>query len=218
MVFNIVIKRFIFTPLFIKRKNLTRKNQFFFKMSQSNPNIFLEALLKGDEKTILKIYKEILPKVASFVKNNKGTHNDAQEIFQKALYQLTARIKVRNFEINTSFEAYLFTACKNLWRRELNKQKKEVRNDGLFELVSEDQDNSRAVLEQERWELFEEKITSLSENCKELLKLYFKKTSYKAIVEKFDYANENTAFQRVFKCKKKLADLIKVDKRFQELC
>jgi len=187
-------------------------------MTQQNSNIYLNALLKGDEKIIVKIYGDMLPKVVSFIKNNKGTQQDAQEIFQKALYQLTARVKIRNFEINTSFEAYLFTACKNLWRRELNNRKKEVRNDGVFELVSEERDNSNAVLEQERWELFEEKITLLSENCKKLLTLYFKKTSYKAIVEKFNYANENTAFQRVFKCKKRLADLVKLDKRFQELC
>ena len=145
-------------------------------MTQSNSNIYLHALLNRDEKLILKIYKEILPKVTSFIKNNKGTQQDAQEVFQKALYQLTARIKIKNFKINTSFEAYLFTACKNLWRRELNNRKREVRNDGVFELVSEEQDNSSAIIAQERWELFEEKIASLSENCKELLKLYFKKS------------------------------------------
>jgi len=187
-------------------------------MTQSNSNIYLEALLKGDERIILSIYNEMLPKVQFFIKNNRGTQDDAKEIFQKALYQLTARVKVQQFEINTSFEAYLFTACKNLWRRELNNRKKEVRNDGVFELVSEEQDNSKAVLEQERWELFEEKIASLTENCKELLKLYFKKTSYKDIVEKFNYANENTAFQRVFKCKKRLMDMVKLDKKFNELC
>ncbi|PHS04223.1 MAG: RNA polymerase subunit sigma, partial [Kordia sp.] len=127
-------------------------------MTQSNSNIYLQALLNRDEKLILKIYKEMLPKVTSFVKNNKGTQEDAQEVFQKGLYQLTARVKVQKFE------AYLFTACKNLWRRELNNHQKEVRNDGG--LVSEDQDNSEAILEQERWELFEEKIASLTENCR----------------------------------------------------
>jgi len=187
-------------------------------MTQPNANVYIEALFEGNEKVILKMYQEILPKVAGFIIKNKGTQQDAQEIFQKALYQLTARVRVKKFKINTSFEAYLFTACKNLWRRELNNRKREVRNDGVFELVSEEQDNGKAILEQERWELFEEKINSLSESCKELLKLYFKKTSYKAIVEKFNYANENTAFQRVFKCKKRLADLVKLDKRFQELC
>ena len=72
-------------------------------MTQSNSNIYLHALLNRDEKLILKIYKEILPKVTSFIKNNKGTQQDAQEVFQKALYQLTARIKIKNFKINTSF-------------------------------------------------------------------------------------------------------------------
>lgn len=187
-------------------------------MSQKNSNIYIEALFNGDEKIILEIYQSMFPKVLHFVKNNKGEHGDAEEVFQKALYQLTARVRVKKFEITNSFEAYLFTACKNLWRKELNKSNKEVRNDKVIELVSEEQDNSRAVIEQERWELFEEKISQLTDTCKNLLKAYFKKISYKEIVSKFGYANENAAFQRVFKCKKRLADLIKLDKRYQELC
>jgi hypothetical protein len=40
---------------------------------------------------------------------------------------------------------------------------------------------------------------------------------YSVIVEKFSYATENAAFQRVFKCKKRLMDLIKTDPRYKNL-
>ena len=143
-------------------------------MSELNTNDYIDALYGNNQKVILRIYQDIFPKVNYFVLQNKGTQEDAEEVFQKALYQLTARVKVRKFEIKSSFEAYLFTACKNLWRRELNNRKKEVRNDKVIELVGEEQDHSRAIMEQERWELFEEKITELSDTCKKLLKAYFK--------------------------------------------
>ena len=187
-------------------------------MTQSNANFYLEALLTGDEKVILKIYKEMLPMVTSFVINNKGTKEDAQEVFHKVLCQLIARVKYRKFDLIHSFEGYLFAACKNVWRKELNSRKNRVRNDNILELVSVERLDATSILEQERWELFEDKIASLSDNCRALLELYFRKLSYKTIVEKLGYANENTAFQRVFKCKKRLTDLVTLDKRFKGLC
>ena len=107
--------------------------------------------------------------------------------------------------------------CKNLWLRGLNNRKKEVRNSGIVERTADNHRTIVSILEQERWDLFEEKLESLSDNCRALLNDFFNKVPYSMIVEKFNYSCENVAFQRVFKCKKKLAELIKSDRRFQEL-
>ena len=186
-------------------------------MQQSKNQEYLQGLCTGDQQTILSIYRLCFSGVRNFVLKNKGTVEDAEETFQNALYQLTARVKVKQFEITSTFEGYLFTVCKNIWRKELNRKKKEVRNDGVIELPSKEEDLSTAILEQERWELFEEKVALLSVNCRELLNDYFAKVPYEEIVEKFNYATENVAFQRVFKCKKRLAELIKKDRRFKGL-
>ncbi len=184
--------------------------------SNSNPSQ-IEALLNGDEKTIHLLYNTLFPKVVSYVRKNKGTDRDAEEIFHNALFQLIARAKVSTIDIKSSFEAYIFVICKNLWLKELNKRKKEVRNDGLFELKDNKNDHIEAIIQQERWELFEETMKKLSEKCFTLLKDYFNKVSYDAIVSKFSFASENAAFQKVFKCKKQLADLIKKDPRYKNL-
>lgn len=179
----------------------------------------IEALVRGDESTIRTLYEILLPKIVNYVRNNKGTGDDAEEIFHNALFQLIARAKTRGIQINSSFEAYVFTVCKNLWLKELNKRKKEVRKEGVFELKrNEEDDHIASILDQERWELFEEMISQLSQNCIELLRAYFAKVSYKEIVKKFSYSSENTAFQRVFKCKKRLMDLVKGDPRYLRLC
>ena len=177
----------------------------------------IEKLLQGDEATIRLLYDTLFPKFTGFVKNNNGTYNDAEEVFHEALYQLIARAKVGGVEIRSSFEAYVFTVCKNLWMKELNKRKKVVRNDGVFELKAKEDDRIESVIQQERWELFEEMLDRLTENCSKLLKDYFNKVPYSEIVKKFSYATENTAFQRIFKCKKKLAELVKGDRRFKNL-
>lgn len=178
---------------------------------------YLKALLNNNTKIIKAIYKDNFYKVKSFVLKNSGLQEDAEDIFQKALLQLAVRYKKEQFVINTSFEGYLFTVCKNLWRRELNKSKIKVTKEGLIELKDDNEDIALAVLEQKRWELFNESLELISENCKKILKLFFAKTSYAKMVEMFNYNSETVLRQRVFKCKNRLKELVKKDKRFQSL-
>ena len=142
---------------------------------------------------------------------------DAEDIFQKALLQIAVRYKKQPFEIKVSPEAYMYTVCKNLWRRELNKSKKRVTNEGSIELVSEEKDLAMAALEQERQELFVEKLHLISENCKKILNLFFAKVPYVEIMKEYQYNSETVVRQRVFKCKKQLKDLITRDARYENL-
>lgn len=175
---------------------------------------YLKALLSNNSQVISVIYKENFYKVKSFVLKNNGQQEDAEDIFQKALLQLAVRYKKEKFIINSSFEAYLFTVCKNLWRRELNKSKIKVTNHNFIEPKDDNQDIALAVLEQKRWELFTESLERISDNCKQILKLFFAKTSYADIMRKFNYNSETVVRQRVFKCKRKLKHIITKDKRF----
>lgn len=74
-----------------------------------------------------------------------------------------------------------------------------------------------ALLEQERWELFKEKLEKLSDNCIQVLTLFLKKVSYADIVTQLSYSSETVARQRVFKCKAKLIKSVKSDERFKNL-
>ncbi len=186
-------------------------------MNNFSKQLELQALVDGDELTIRQLYDSLYPKVRSFILKNKGTFTEAEEIFHEALYQLIIRSKVKEVQIKISLEAYIFTICKNLWYKELNNQKKQVRNEGVFELQDKDDYQVESILQQERWDLFEEMLTKLSENCKKLLIDYFNKVTYDIIIKKFSYASKNVAFQRIFKCKKKLTGLIKADSRFNDL-
>jgi RNA polymerase sigma factor (sigma-70 family) len=174
-------------------------------------------LLNSDSKTIKAIYDDNFFKVRSFVMKNSGQQQDAEDVFQRALLQLAVRYKKEKFVIKTSFEAYFFTVCKNLWRRELNKTKIRVTNNEVIELKDENQDIALAVLEQKRWELFTESLELISENCKQILKLFFAKITYAEIMDKFNYNSETVVRQRVFKCKNSLKEHVKKDKRFKNL-
>lgn len=186
-------------------------------MCMNDSNQFLEALAKGNSLKIKNIYTSCFPFVRKFVLQNNGKTEDAEDIFQKALLQIAVRYKKEPFEIKTTFEAYLYTVCKNLWRRELNKSKNRVTNNPVVELVSEEKDEALAIVEQKRQELFVEKLHSISENCKKILTLFFAKVPYSEIAKEHNYNSETVVRQRVFKCKKQLIDLVKKDHRYLSL-
>lgn len=105
-----------------------------------------------------------------------------------------------------------------MWRRELLKQERSrVTNSNIKELYYDESDLTMATLEQERWELFNQKVMELSENCNKILTLFFQKLSSKEIMIQLDYGSEVTVRQRIFKCKTKLMEMIKGDNRYNEL-
>ncbi len=61
------------------------------------------------------------------------------------------------------------------------------------------------------------KFNLLSENCKEILSVYFNGATYEDILLEYEYSTINTIRQRVFKCRTKLIELIKEDKEFQRI-
>ena len=185
-------------------------------MSVSEKDL-LKLLVSGDKMVMQDLYITQFPKIKSYVLNNNGATNDAEDVFQKALLQLIARYRVKAFVVEGSFNAYFYAACRNLWLRELNKQKRIVTNNELIERSKEAEDMTMATLEQEKWELFQEKLAELSDNCKQLLQMFFNKVPYKEIVEKLGYNSDNVVRQRIFNCKSQLTKLIKKDSRFNQI-
>ncbi len=185
---------------------------------QSEENAYyIKGISTGDNQVLLRIYKEFMPVVKRRIKQHNGSGEDAEDIFNQVLMQLYGRFKVRDFEIQTTFENYLVIACLNTWKKELKKRIRErVTKEEYSVHLSEAIDFSKGIREMEIWELYEEKFKLLSENCREILKLYLKKISGREIMEELGYASETTVRQRVFKCKSSLIKAIRSDWRFKE--
>lgn len=187
-------------------------------MTARTNEYYLEGIRTRNRNVVQEIYRDFFPGVQHFVVRNSGEIHDARDVFNTVIYQLTARLEHSQINVHSTFEGYLFTACKNMWRRQLKKNERErVTKDNVRELYYEEQDMAQATLEQEKWELFHEKLREISENCREILQMFFNRMSSRAIMEAMDYASETTVRQRVFKCKTKLISLVKNDRRYEEL-
>jgi hypothetical protein len=79
-------------------------------------------------------------------------------------------------------------------------------------------DNIEADLEKvDEQNLFWSAFQQLGEECQKLLRLFFDKEKMAKIAEMMGYGSEGYAKKRKFQCKEKLVELIKTDRRFDEL-
>ncbi len=169
---------------------------------------YIQALINKDSTIVYDIYQRFFPKTLQYVTQNQGTEEQAKDVFQESLLHIIVGSQKKRLTIQ-NFEAYLFTVCKNMWRREAESQKKRVIYSEFPTLIDKDTDMALFALEQERQEIYRDQFQLLSTNCQEILALFFNNTSYEAIVEELSYASINTARQRIFKCRNKLVSLIK---------
>jgi len=184
---------------------------------KTNNSYYIEGIKKGDKDVLHKIYNSVFGDVKRFVKFNKGTSADAEDIFHNALMQIFARIKANQLSTNAPLEAYILRACKNLWYKELKKkQKHTVTNDAKTEVYNSSELASNAI-DQQKWDLFDAKLKELTMNCQKVLELYFSGLSSRDIMLSQDYKTELVVRQRIFKCKSKLIKLVKADYRYKQL-
>ena len=176
-------------------------------------DIFIDALLTGNSSIIEKIYSKIYPKILTYIKNNKGDADEAMDVFQDALMYIIVTQKEKRTEI-LNFEAYIYVVCRNIWKKKLTNR---VIQTDVVTLVNKDTDLAQFIVEQKYFDVYTAKFDLLSENCKEILSVYFNGATYEEIATDNDYATINTVRQRVFKCRAKLIDLIKEDNEFQLL-
>lgn len=155
--------------------------------------------------------------VSRLIQNNKGTEEDAQDIFQDALSMIYDKARQDKLHFNCAFKTYLYAVCRNMWLMVLRKKKtegammKDTENDEVVDnsLV---QDMTLA----RRRQVFTTHLENLGEDCRRVLKFFFAGKSLRQIAELMGFS-EAYAKKRKFVCQQKLIAAIEQDVLFREL-
>jgi len=162
------------------------------------------------------IYKTCYNPVRKLVLMNKGTDEDAKDIFQEALFTIYQKITQQKFQLNCSFSTYMYSVCRFLWVRELTKKKEsDDITDEFPDLVSSgslDQEIELAGLK-----IFQKHFNELCEECQKVLTLYFRDISLEEISKIMGYNNIQMARDKKHRCKQNLLDNIYNDPEYQKL-
>jgi len=83
----------------------------------------LRGILRHDTLVLSYIYKQYYYKVNAYVKKNSGSGEDVDDVFQEAIIVIYRKLKEDDLLFqNRSFEIYLFSVCRFLWLKSLNRR------------------------------------------------------------------------------------------------
>ncbi len=181
----------------------------------------LKGILRHDNLILQYIYKQYYYNINYFIRKNQGSEDDASDIFQEAIIIIYRKIKENDLVFEkSSFKGYLFSVCRFLWLKQLEKRRveKEKLNDSLpYQEDLYDDNLNEIVIKNERYGLYQKHFGALSTDCQKLLQLFFEKVSLKEIAMVMGYKSEKYAKKRKFKCKELLISRIKQDAEFKKI-
>ncbi len=181
----------------------------------------LKGILRHDNLVLQYIYKQFYYKVYLFIKKNSGNEEDANDVFQEAIIIMYRKLKENDLTIETSsFHGYLYSVCRFLWLKQLEKRRTEQEklNDTLpFQEDIYDDDLAELVEKNERYSLYQKHFKTLSTDCQKLLQLFFEKVPLSEIAKIMGYKGEKYAKKRKYMCKELLVSRIKQDTNYKKI-
>lgn len=181
----------------------------------------LKGILRHDNLILQYIYKQYYYKINYFIKKNQGSEDDASDVFQEAIIVIYRKLKENDliFE-KSSFAGYLFSVCRFLWLKQLEKRRieRERLNDSLpFQEDLYDENLVELIDKNERYGLYQKHFATLSTDCQKLMQMFFEKIPLREIAKVMGYKSEKYAKTRKYKCKEILIKRIKQDTEFKKI-
>lgn len=187
-------------------------------MQEYKAEEILDGLRNRDTNVLDFIYKSFFQQIKIFINKNSGTDEDAQDMYQDAILIIYQKIKNDNLTLNCSFNTYLYSVCRLLWLKQLEKRKKSQEYvENSEKLVELDDDILKIYNSNERYIIYQNHFKKLSQNCQKILELYMARIQLKEIANILGYKSDKYVKKRKHQCKEKLVNSIKNDPRYKEL-
>lgn len=176
-------------------------------MQTITDNILLEKLQADDSGSFELLYKFCFPSIASYVKQNLGNNEDAEDIFQEAIIVLLKKTKQSDFVLSSSLKTYLYAVAKNLWLKRLRDNKLNIVNSEL-NLATYEPEIFELVSEQSREEKVQNWLQKITRNCRRIIKaLFFYEVPMDALILKMGWKNKHTASSQKHKCLQQIKNI-----------
>jgi RNA polymerase sigma factor (sigma-70 family) len=173
-------------------------------MEGENDDQLLDGLRNEEPWAFEKMYKDYFRKVAAYVVRNKGSEDDARDVFQDALVALVGTLRRPEFSLqeNVKLIAYFFGIVRNIWLAELKKRGKLPPGElppGIE--PKDDAPKMEEIMERERRLLsISGLVEKIGEDCRKLLlAFYYEGKSHEEIAEMMGYTKGFTRVKK-YRC------------------
>jgi len=169
---------------------------------------------KEIDKAILYIYKQYADNISSFITNNGGSQQDADDIFQETVIVFIDIVKKGKYRKEASIKTFLVAIARNTWFNEIKKRDRSGHREKLYETSrgTDEMDVSHYISDREIKQELRELLNKLSDPCRKILMLfYYESLPMKEIVHHLHYENEQVVRNKKYKCLQQLTEMIKAN-------
>jgi RNA polymerase sigma factor (sigma-70 family) len=182
----------------------------------SDKNI-IKGIRKRNGVVVRYLYRTCYPDIRKLVLNNKGTHQDAQDLFQEALLLVYQKIHNLNFTLTCTFRTYLYSFCRLMWLKELENRKNKGEDFEYEDTYATDIREDTEIFESIKMRIYKRHFGELSQECQDVLNMYFDNVPMEDICTRMGYLNIQVAREKKYRCKKNLMTRIYNNPAYKKL-
>ncbi|MEA5461693.1 sigma-70 family RNA polymerase sigma factor [Arcicella sp. LKC2W] len=189
--------------------NLIEKNMREF----SSDSDVLEALLstQNSNSAISFLYKNNYYILENLVLKNGGNKMDAEDVIQETMITFIEMVRSGKFRGDSAIKSILYAISKNIWITKFRKTTQDnKRIEGyILENESFESDITEQIQKTEANKIIGQVFDKIGDSCKKILTFYYyDNLSFKEILGKTDYENEQVIRNKKYKCMKSLMDIL----------
>ncbi|MFH2143719.1 MAG: sigma-70 family RNA polymerase sigma factor [Bacteroidota bacterium] len=178
-----------------------------YNINALDDSVLISRLLKKDDFVLRIIYKKNFPVINKFIKNNSGSDEESEDIFQEAMIIFYNNIRKPGFILECKIKTYIYSVSRRLWLNELKRKGNSLNNISEFESFVKFNDEEENDFEENDNKLknMDLSLQLLGEPCKSVLtKYYIENMSMQEIAEIMNYTNKENAKNQKYKCLQRL--------------
>lgn len=167
----------------------------------------LEGLKSMNSQVIEQIYREGFVMCKSYILKNRGTADQARDIFQEAMYVLFKNLKRADFEMKSKPSTYLYSVSRNLWLKKIRDSKptSEMDQEQIEEHVESNVAHVNEI--EQKYEAISQSLTSIGDECRKIIKgYYYEQTDLRDLAKQLGYTYQFIRVKKV-RCMKKLKEM-----------
>ena len=135
---------------------------------------YIEGLLRNDTQVVEDIYRRFAAAIRRHILQNRGSGEDAADIFQESLIDIYNQAKYKGLQLSCPFEPFLLLICKRKWLNEIKKRGHNPVTKSMDDLSDWGEDvfaaAERLAGEEDRARVFLQQFERLGEKCREILR------------------------------------------------
>ena len=171
----------------------------------------IEAIIKKDRATINVamnfFYHDFFPTIRGYICQNKGTPEEANDIFQDALTVMYVKIRKEQYSGAGSLKSFVYGVSKKLWLKELRRRRVVAKNEPALKVLADFQEEMSI---QESQMTLNNLLNQIDAECKALLiDFYFEGNSVKELTGKYGLGSDAATKNKKYRCLKKLIQLVR---------